>query len=122
MSNLVAEVVKSGQIKDRDGYDLVSSGPVEITGSNYLHTMHDLIQSSKCDFTILENFGTCEEIEELQPPLMVISGSRDSSNIYKLSQIYLFSQNHFLCMVSLDVDSFLKYVWYFIYNLINFNI
>ena len=56
LNNLVVEVVESIQISDRDGFHLVSIGPIGITGNSYLNAMHDLIQSSKYDFTILEIF------------------------------------------------------------------
>lgn len=121
LSNLVVEVVRSYQINDRDGYHLVSSGPIEIKGCTYPHTyMHDIIQSSKCDFTILESFGTCQEVEALQLLLMVMSGSHDSDKIPELIQIRFFSKNPCLFMVSLDVNSLLKYVWYFGYSLSKF--
>lgn len=54
-----AEVEESCQTIDKDGCHPMSSGHIETDGSNYPHTMHNLVQSSKCDFTILESFGIC---------------------------------------------------------------
>ena len=71
LSNLVVEIVKSDQINDKYGCHLVSRGLIEIIGSYYPHTMHDLIQSSECDFTILESFRNFQEVKALQLPLMV---------------------------------------------------
>jgi len=82
--------------------------------------MHDLIQSSKFNSTILESSETCLEVESLQISLMAISGSLDPSRIPKLSQVWIFSQNYLLCMVSLVENSFLKDFWYFAYNSFNF--
>lgn len=78
LSNLVEQVVKFNQISDKDGCHQVSSCLIEINNSSYPHTMHDLVQSSKCDFTILESSGTYQGVEALQLPLMVMSTSRDS--------------------------------------------
>ena len=50
-----------------------------------IHTMHYLIQYSKCDFTILESSETCMEVEALQLLLMVMLGSHESSKIPELS-------------------------------------
>lgn len=87
LNNLVIEVLKYNKINDRDGFHLVSSGPIEIISNNYLHTMHDMIQSSKFDFSILESTRICQEVEALQLLLMVMSISRDSGKIPELGQI-----------------------------------
>ena len=82
--------------------------------------MHDMIQYSKCDSTILGSSRNYKELEALQLPLMVMSGSHNSGKVLELNQIWIFSQNYFLCMVPPDVISFLKDVWYFGYSLSNF--
>lgn len=82
--------------------------------------MHDLVQSSKYDFTILESYGTCQAVEALQLLLMVMLGSRNSSKPPELSEIWFFLHNPSLCMVSLNENFFLKNVWYFGYDLSNF--
>lgn len=84
---MVVEVVKSDQISNIDGFHMVSSGLIKISGSSYPHIMHDLIQSSKCDFTIFENFRTCQGVEALQIYLMVMLRYHISSKVPKLSQI-----------------------------------
>lgn len=84
---MVVEVEKSGQISDKYGCHPMSCGLIETSGSNYPHTMHDLFQYSKCDFTIFKSFWTCQEVEALQILSMVMSGSCDSGERPKLSQI-----------------------------------
>ena len=64
-----------------------NSDLVEVIDDSCPRTMHDLIQSSKCDFTILESSDTCQKVEELKLPLMVMSRSRGSGKIPKLSHI-----------------------------------
>lgn len=59
LSNMVVDFEKSVEISEKDGCHLVSSGLIETSGSIYRHTMHDLIQLSECDFTILESSKTC---------------------------------------------------------------
>lgn len=87
LSNLVIEIVKSDQISDKDGYHLVGRGLIETTRSNYPHTMHDMVQSLECDFTILESFRTCQELEALQLMFMVMLGSCEFGKFLELSQI-----------------------------------
>lgn len=82
--------------------------------------MHDLIQSSEHDFTVLESSDTCQEVKALQLQLMVMSGSCEFGKIPKLSQILFSSQNASLFMVSFDVNPFLKYVWCCRYNILKF--
>ena len=57
---------------DKDGCHLVGSGLIENGSSSYPHTMHDLVQSSKCDFTIMEIYWNCQGVEALQLSLMVM--------------------------------------------------
>lgn len=54
LSNLVVEVEESSQTNEKYGFHRVSSGIIETSGSSYPHTMHDPVQSSKCNFTILK--------------------------------------------------------------------
>lgn len=68
---MVVKVVKYDENSDKDGFHSVNSDPIEINESSYPHTMHDMVKNSKCDFTILENFGTCQGVEALRIPLMV---------------------------------------------------
>ena len=72
---MVVATVKSDQPTDKDGYHLVHNGLIEISGSSCRHTMHGIVQSSKCNFTVLENSETCYKVEALQIPLMVMLGS-----------------------------------------------
>lgn len=55
---MVFEGVSYNQISDVDEYPLDSSDPVGIINGSYPHTMHDLIQTSKCNSTILESLQT----------------------------------------------------------------
>ena len=55
LSNLVVQVEKSNEISDRDGCHPMRNGFIETSGSSYPQTMHDLIQSSKHNSTILES-------------------------------------------------------------------
>lgn len=73
LNNIIVEVESFGQISDRDGFHLVSSGFIETSGSSYPETMQDLVKSSKCDFVILEISGIYQGVESLQLPLMVMS-------------------------------------------------
>lgn len=59
LSNLVVEVEKSDRDSDRDGFHLVNSDLIKISERSYPHSVHDLVQSLGCDFTILDTFGTC---------------------------------------------------------------
>jgi len=56
-SNMIVEDEKSGEICDRDGCHLLSS--FEIKNNSYPQTIHDLVQASKCDSTILKSSRTC---------------------------------------------------------------
>lgn len=87
LSNLVFKVVKYDQISNRDGFHLVDSDIIKIGERNFPHTMHDLVQSSKCDLIILESFRTYQGVEELQLPFMVMLGPHNSSKISELSQV-----------------------------------
>lgn len=86
LSILVVEVEKFGQVSDRDGCNSVRIGIIETNGSKYICTMHDLVQSSRCDFTILEIFGTFQEVETFQISLMVMLGYHNSDKPLELSQ------------------------------------
>ena len=92
---------------------MVRSAFIETNGSSYPQTMHDLVQSSKCDFTILGNFGTCQGVEALQLLLMVMSISHNFGKPPKLNQIWFLSHNPSICMVSLDVNYHVKNIWNF---------
>ena len=110
--NLVVEVKKSSIIYDRDGSYSMSSGLTETSTNNYPQTMHDLVQASKCNYTILGISKTFQGVEALQISLMVMLGSRNSCKPPKLSQIWFLSHNLSLCMVSLDVNFLMKNVRY----------
>ena len=79
MRNLVVQVKKSGKICDRDGCYPMSSGLTKTRNNSYPQTMHDLVQASNYDSTILESFGMYQGVEALQRPLLVMSRPRDSS-------------------------------------------
>ena len=81
LDNMFVGFEKPDQINYVDGFHLDSSYLLEINGSSYPHTMHDLIQSSKCNPAILEHSGTCLKVEEIQLPLMVMLGSCNSSKV-----------------------------------------
>jgi len=70
--------------------------------------MHDLVHISKFHFSILESFGTCQEVEALQHPLMVMLGPRDSGMPLKPNQIFFLMHNPSIYMVALDVDPHVK--------------
>lgn len=108
LGNLFFEDVNFDQISDVDGSHLDSSDLVEITDGSCPYTMHDPIQSSKGNFIFLESFGTHQGLEALQLLLMVMSSSCDSSKIPEISQIWIFSQNSFLYMVSLGCEFLLE--------------
>lgn len=73
--------------------------------------MHDLVQPSESDFTVLGSSGTFQRVEEIQFPLMFMSRSRNIGKTPKLSQVSLSSQIYSFYMVSLDVNSFFKYIF-----------
>jgi len=121
LRNLFVEDINYNQISDVEGCHLDGNDLVRITGGSHPCTMHNPIQSSKCIAIILESFRNYQEFEALQLPLMVMSSSHDSGKIPQISQIHIFSQNYFLCMVSLGVNPFLKDDFYFEYGSFNFN-
>ena len=85
MINLIVEVEKSGETCDKDGCHPVSS--IETSNNTYPQTMHDLVQASKCDSTILGSSKTYEGVEALQLLSMVMLGFHDSGKPSELSQI-----------------------------------
>jgi len=77
--NSLSHLARAGKFDeacDRDGYHPNRS--FEINNNNHPQAMHDLVHISKCNFSILECFGTCQGVEALQRPLMVMLGPRDS--------------------------------------------
>lgn len=74
--------------------------------------MHDLVHTSKCKFSILESFGTCQGVEALQRPLMVMSGPRNFGNPIKPNKISFLTHNLSICMIALDVDPRVKNIYY----------
>lgn len=116
---MVVLVEKSNEISGRDGCNPVGNGFIETSGSSYPQTMHDLIQSSKHNFTILESFGTFQGVEAPQIMLMVMSRSCNSGNPPEISQIWFLLHNPSLCMVSLNENCLLKNVWYSEHDLSN---
>ncbi len=105
-SNQLVEVEKYGETCDRDGCHLESS--FEINKNNHTQAMHDLVHASKCDFVILERFETCQGVEALHRPLMVMLGPRNSDKPLEPNQIWLLMQNPSIDMVSLSVDPHVK--------------
>jgi len=99
LRNLVVEVEKYGKICDRDGCYPMSRNHTEINNSSYPQTMHDLVQDSKLDSTILECYGSFQVVKALQIPFMVMQGSHDFGKIYELNHIWFLSHNSFICMV-----------------------
>lgn len=87
LSNLVVEVEKSSEVSDRDGCHPIRNSLIETNGNNYPHTIHDLVQPSKCDSTIFEISKNCDGFEALQLPLMVMSRSHDFDKPPELRQI-----------------------------------
>lgn len=120
LGNMFVENVNYDQICDVHDFHLGNNDLVEITDGSFPYIMHDLIQSLISHSTILESSRTYEEAEALQLSLMLMSGSRESGKIPELSQIRIFSHDYFLCMVSLDVNPFLKDICYFEYGSFNF--
>lgn len=76
-SNLmVVEAKKYSERYDGDGCHPKRN--FEISNKNHPQTMHDLVQASKCDSTILDSSETCQGVEALQLLLMVMPGSHNS--------------------------------------------
>jgi len=98
----------------------MSNGLAKSRNINYPQTMHDIVQASKYDSTILISFTTRQGVEALQLLLMVMWGSCDSDTPPKLSQIQFLFHNMSLCMVSLDVNLLVKNVFYSKCNLSTF--
>ena len=85
LGNFFAENVNSNRITDINGYHLDCSDLVKITGGSSPCTIHNMIQSSKFNYIILESSGTHQEVEALQISLMVMSGSRDFGKAHELN-------------------------------------
>jgi len=66
LGNLFLEDLNSNLISDIDGFHLDNSDPVTIIGGSFPHTMHDVIQSSKCDSIIFEISRTYQEVKARQ--------------------------------------------------------
>lgn len=111
LGDMFIEDVNFDQINDVVSFHFDCSNIIEIIDGSSPYTMHNMIQSSKWNSTIIESHGSHYEVEALQILLMVMSGSHDSGKDCKPNHIWIFSQNYFLFMISLDVNPFLKYVW-----------
>ena len=73
-SNQLVEAKTFGSTYDRDGCHPKSS--FEISNNINPQSMHDLVHASKYDSVIMESFGTCQGVEELQHSLIVVKTSR----------------------------------------------
>lgn len=80
--NIFVEDVNYNQINDVDGLHLDNSDLIEIYNGSYPYNMHYLIESSISHSKILERYNT----------------SHNSYKIPELGQIWIFSQNYFICM------------------------
>lgn len=70
----------------------------------------------------MESFGTCQGVEALQRPLMVLLSPRDSGKPVKPNKISFLKKNPSICMVALDVDPHVKYIYYFGCEILKFQI
>ena len=83
--------------------------------------MHDMVQASNYNSTILESSGMYEEVEALQRLLMVMSGPRDSGKPPEPHQIWFLTHNLSIYMVAVNIDSRVKNVWYSECDILNFH-
>lgn len=72
------------------------------------YSLVNITKPPKCDDPPFESLGTCQKVEALQLPLMVMSGSHDLDEIHELGQIRLTSQTSLVNIISLSESSFLK--------------
>lgn len=97
---MIVEIEKSSKISDSDGSYLIRSSLTKTKNRNYPQAMHDMVQASKCDSTILWSFGTCKGVEALQHQLMFMSGSRNSIKPLELDHIWFLLHNSSICIIS----------------------
>lgn len=95
---------------DRDGCHPKRS--FEISNNNHPQDMHDLVHISKYNFSILDSFKTCQVFKALQHQLMLMLGPHDSGKPTKPNQISFLMHNPSICMVVVDVDPYVKNIYY----------
>lgn len=102
--DLFVEVEKYGQTSDVNCCHLNDG---DLVHSSFSRAICNLTQFTKCCYLYFQSSGNFQEVEALQHSLMVMSGSCDPSEIPKPCQIWIFSQNSFFRIISLDGNSFL---------------
>lgn len=85
--NLFLKVKKYDHTSDVDGFHLNNSDLVEITNNICPHVIFNMTHLSNYNYSTFESFETCEGVDTLKLPLMVMLGSHNPDGVLKVGQI-----------------------------------